>query len=84
MIEELKPEINETIVRILKENLELAEKGKINSIVIIGTRDDTRTFNQYVLNNQLEKILGAIRITERDMIDTHGNLRKNISWDYCE
>ena len=85
MIEEIKSKKpNETAIKVLKDALNRAEKGDIQNIVIFGTDGEGCTFNQFSIEDSFMIILGESRLVERDIIDLHADIRKSVSWEFCE
>lgn len=75
-IAEIKPEPNEIIIEMLKDALEAAESGNIQSLVMIGANNDASTFNVFCANWSTMAVLGELRVTERDLIDLHVDIRR--------
>ena len=71
-IKEIKHEVNPEVVKLLSTVMGLAKQGDCKAIAIVGVYDDNYTFNCYACNFLEEKIIAALRILERDIIDTHG------------
>ena len=83
MLEVAKNKPNEETIKVLENALERARSGDIQNIVIYGSDGNKSTFNQFVVNTDFMVILGESRLVERDLIDLHADLRKEVSWDFC-
>jgi len=85
MIAEINKNIpSELTVNMLEEALQRAKDGLIQSVVIFGTDSDGCAFNQFNVEKDFMLILAAARLAERDLIDLHADIRKNVSWNFCD
>lgn len=83
MLELAKNKSNERTIKVLEDALERAKSGDIQNIVIYGSDGNRNTFNQFNVDTDFMVILGESRLVERDLIDLHADLRKEVSWDFC-
>ena len=75
-VKEIKPQPNQTVIRMLKDALELAESGEIQSLVMLGVRSDACTFNVFCADWHPIALLGELRVTERELIDECVDIRR--------
>jgi len=84
MIEEIKiKQPNEIIIEMLKNMVARAEKGEIQSIAIAGVNDDCNPFNVFCGDFYPTSLIGELRLLERDLVDLCCEIRKEVSWDFC-
>jgi hypothetical protein len=83
VLELAKNKSNERTIKVLEDALERAKSGDIQNIVIYGSDGNRNTFNQFNVDTDFMVILGESRLVERDLIDLHADLRKEVSWDFC-
>ncbi len=80
-INTLKPD--DAVINMLKGLLERAELGEIQSIAFAGTTEDGCVFNQFVGGYYTMSLIGELSLLKRDMIDICCDVRKEVSWDFC-
>ena len=81
---EIKPEVNETLVKMLSEALELAKEGKMQSACIGMVFDDCATGNAFSGGWMPVSLVGELRVMERDLIDLNIDTRRKPMWEFCE
>ena len=84
MIKEIKPEPSKELIEMLESILDHAKSGRIQSCAIVTCNSDATTGNCFVADFFPSSMIGELRILERDLIDLKIDIRKNVSWDYCE
>lgn len=83
-VSEIKNKPNQEIIDILKDVLDRAESGNIQSIAIAGVTGNAQTLN--VFSGAVEPIalIGELRVLEREIIDLCVDTRRKPAWEFCE
>ncbi len=84
MIEEIRKEADDTVVKAAEEFLERAKSGEIQSFAIAGVCGDGCVFNQFVGGSASMSLLGEVRLLERDIIDVCCETRRQVAWEFTE
>jgi len=81
---ELKQKPNKRLIRMIKGMLERAETGELQLLGVFGVTDDGCTFNQFEADPDAVRMLGELRLIERDIIDLCCSIRRKVDWDFVE
>lgn len=83
-IEEVKPKPNQELIKVLKEVLELAESGEVQSAAVALAFYNGSTGNCFDGDYNTTALLGAIRILERDAVDICIPTQRKVAWEFTE
>ena len=81
---EIKPEVNQDLVDQLKQMLEEAEQGHIQSFAAAMVRPNATTSLIWVGGYYPIHLVGELRILECEIIDAHVDITRKPAMEFCE
>lgn len=83
-IEEIKKVVDVGVVRSLENALEMAKRGEVRCVAIALVTDDCSGGNCFAGGYYPAALIGELRLLERDIMDEHMSVRRQVSWEFTE